>query len=98
MSNLSHQFDGAIEAYEDSQRRRFARKKGVSGFIGNGYWWGSYPYITGTQIAGDILRTHSDPYLNPVQDLDQHTGETAGDANGMGDGGTAAGYVGGLGS
>jgi hypothetical protein len=97
MSNLSHQFDGAIEAYEDSQRRRFARKKGVSGYIGNGYLYSSYPYMTGAAIAGDIMQTHSDQYVNPVQDLDQHTGQTAGDSTGNGDGGTSAGYVGGMG-
>ena len=97
MSNLSHQFDGAIEAYEDSQRRRFARKKGVTGFIGNGYWYGDYPFRVGTMLSGSMTQTNSSEYQNPVQDLDQHTGETAGDLSGMGEGGTAAGYVGGLG-
>jgi len=95
MSNLSHQFDGAIEAYEDMQRRRYARKKGVTGFIGNGYWFGSYPYMMGAYGAGTITQTQSEHYQNPVQDLGQNTGDTAGDATGMGEGGTAVGDGGG---
>jgi hypothetical protein len=87
MSNLSHQFDGAIEAYEDMQRRRYARKKGVSGFIGNGYWFGSYPYMMGAYGAGTITQTHSD---HDKDDLSENMGETAGTSSGMGEGGTAA--------
>ena len=90
MSNLSHQFDGMAEAYEDQQRRRYARKKGVSGFIGNGYWFGSYPNMMGAYGAGSIMQTQSSQYENPVQELGENTGQTAGDSTGMGEGGTAA--------
>lgn len=89
MSNLSHQFDGAAEAYEDMQRRRYARKKGVSGFIGNGYWLGTYPYMMGAYGAGTITQTQSGQYENPVQELGENLGQTAGEASGMGEGGTA---------
>ena len=95
MSNLSHQFDEAIQSYENSQRRRFARKQGVTGFIGNGYWWGDYPYRTGSMIAGGITQTNNDQKTNQNQDFGQHTGETAGDSSGMGEGGTVTGLAGG---
>lgn len=90
MSNLSRQFDGMAEAYEDMQRRRYARKKGVSGFIGNGYWFGTYPYMMGAYGAGTITQTQSEQHENPVQELGENMGQTAGDATGMGEGGTAA--------
>jgi len=88
MSNLSHQFDEAIAAYENMQRRRYARKKGVSGFIGNGYWFGSYPYMMGTYGAGTITQTQSD---NNKGNLSENTGQTADTSNGMGEGGTSFG-------
>jgi hypothetical protein len=87
MSNLSHQFDDAIAAYENMQRRRYARKKGVSGFIGNGYWFGSYPYMMGAYGAGTITQTQPDKDNN---DLSENLGQTADTSNGMGDGGTAS--------
>lgn len=87
MSNLSHQFDGAVAAYEDMQRRRYARKKGVSGFIGNGYWFTGYPYMVGAYGAGTIPQTQPD---NDRDDSTDNTGETAGTSSGMGEGGTAA--------
>lgn len=90
MSNLSHQFDGAAAAYEDAQRRRYARKKGVSGFIGNGYWLSNYPYMVGTMGSGTLTQTTSDDYRNPVQELGENTGDTANTGSGMGEGGTAA--------
>ena len=90
MSNLSHQFDGMAEAYEDMQRRRFARKKGVSGFIGNGYWFTGYPYMTGATMMGTMTQTHPEGKENPVQELGENNGQTASDSTGMGDGGTAA--------
>ncbi|CAB4167032.1 hypothetical protein UFOVP964_131 [uncultured Caudovirales phage] len=90
MSNLSHQFDGMAAAYEDSQRRRYARKKGVSGFIGNGYWNSNYPLMTGALTMGGLIQTQSEQYETPAQELGEHTGQTAGDASGMGEGGTAA--------
>lgn len=90
MSNLSHQFDGMAEAYEEQQRRRYARKKGVSGFIGNGYWLGTYPYMMGAYGAGTITQTQSEQYENPVQELGENNGQTADTGTGMGEGGTAA--------
>jgi len=89
MSNLSHQFDEMAEKYENAQRRRYARKKGVSGFIGNGYWFGTYPYMMGAYGAGTITQTQSNHYENPVEELGQNVGQTAGDYSGMGEGGTA---------
>jgi hypothetical protein len=97
MSNLSHQFDGQQEAWEDIQRRRYARKKGVSGFIGNGYWLFNYPNMIGGIGSGTILQTHSEQYENPVQELGENMGHgaenaegMAGTSTGMGEGGTAA--------
>jgi hypothetical protein len=87
MSNLSHQFDGAIEAYEDMQRRRYARKKGVSGFVGNGYWFTGYPYMVGAMGSGTLTQTQPDQDNDNVS---EHTGETANTGSGMGEGGTAA--------
>ena len=95
MSNLSHQFDGMAEAYESQQRRRYARKKGVTGFVGNGYWFGSYPMMMGAYGAGTITQTQSEQYENPAQELGENTGQTAGDSTGLGDGGTASGDTGG---
>ena len=92
MSNLSHQFDGQREAWEEVQRRRYARKKGVSGFIGNGYWLFNYPYMIGALGAGTITQTQSDK-----DDLSENMGHgaeysdgTVGTSTGMGEGGTAA--------
>jgi len=97
MSNLSHQFDGMADVYEDQQRRRYARKKGVPGFIGNGYWLGSYPFMMGAYGAGSLTQTQSEQYENPVQELGENMGQgaesaegTAGTSTGMGEGGTAA--------
>jgi len=95
MSNLSHQFDGALEAYEDSQRRRYARKQGVSGFIGNGYGYMNGTLMLGTLLAGTPLQTQSEQYENPVQELGENTGQTANAGTGMGEGGTATGAAGG---
>lgn len=92
MSNLSHQFDGQKAAWEEIQRRRYARKQGVSGFIGNGYWLFNYPYMVGSIGAGTITQTQSDK-----DDLSENMGHgseqaegTAGTSTGMGEGGTAA--------
>ena len=92
MSNLSHQFDGQREAWEEVQRRRYARKKGVSGFIGNGYWLFNYPYMVGAIGAGTITQTQGDR-----DDLGENMGHgsenadgMAGTSTGMGEGGTAA--------
>lgn len=90
MSNLSHQFDGALEAYEASQRRRYARQKGVSGFIGNGYGYLNGTLMSGTLLSGMPIQTQSEQYENPVQELGENTGQTAAPGSGMGDGGTAS--------
>ena len=92
-SPLSLQFSSSASAkYEELQRRRFKRKH-ESGFVGNGYWYAGYPNMVGTMSS------------NPVQDPNTMYDQPAnGEANvasstdGMGVGGTAAGYVGGLGS
>ena len=96
MSNLSHQFDGVMQAYEDAQRRRYRRKM-ESGFVGNGYWGSLYPGLVGTIGAGNITQTQSEQYENPVQELGENMGQgseaaegTAGTSTGMGEGGTAA--------
>lgn len=99
VSNLSHQFDGAEQAYEDAQRRRYARKH-ESGFVGNGFLSGIYPGVVGGFGTGTITQTQSEQYENPIQELGENTGaigsngeetnETANTNTGMGDGGTAA--------
>jgi hypothetical protein len=94
MSNLSHQFDGQQEAWEEIQRRRYARKKGVSGFIGNGYWLFNYPYMVGGIGAGTITQTQSDHDKDDMGENMGHGAENAdgmaGTSTGMGEGGTAA--------
>ena len=91
-SNLSRQFDGAANV-EEQQRRRFKRKH-ESGYVGNGFWFGMYPNMVGT-LAGA-----TDPRPETEKDHDQpmSDGSTAAATDGMGVGGTGAGYVGGLGS
>ena len=85
MSNLSHQFDAA-ERTEDTQRRRFHRRR-ESGYVGNGYWFANYPYMIGSIAAGTITQAQSHEYENPVQ---MAPGDgTAGTSSGMGEGGTA---------
>jgi hypothetical protein len=92
-SNLSRQFERA-EVIEETQRRRFNRKR-ESGFVGNGYWFGLYPYMVGAMSSG------TDPRDGNTKDHDQPmsgAADTASTADGMGTGGTGAGFVGGLGS
>ena len=89
--NLSSQFDKA-ENIEEKQRRRFGRKR-ESGYSGAGFWFGSYPYMIGAMSSG------TDPREGNVPDRDQapnESGESASDTSGLGSGGTAAGFVGGL--
>lgn len=90
-SPLSTQFSAQAAAkVEEQQRRRFKRKR-ESGFVGNGYMYG-YPYVVGTLINNQY---DPNPYDNPA------TGSgdgTASISDGSGMGGTAAGFVGGLGS
>ena len=92
-SNLSSQFNNA-ENIEETQRRRFGRKR-ESGYSGAGFWFGSYPYMIGAMSSG------TDPREGNVKDQDQpmsDAAESAADTSGLGSGGTAAGFVGGLGS
>lgn len=90
-ANLSAQFNNA-ENIEEKQRRRFKRKR-ESGFVGNGYWFGNYPYIMGATGSYNPDYTAKDQ-IQPFTS----SGDTASTADGMGTGGTGAGYVGGLGS
>jgi hypothetical protein len=90
-SNLSRQFERA-EVVEETQRRRFKRKR-ESGFVGNGYWFGNYPYMIGAMGSANPDQMNKD-HDQPMSDA----GQTAAGTSGLGDGGTAAGYVGGLGS
>ena len=90
-SNLSSQFNNA-ENIEETQRRRFGRKR-ESGYSGAGFWFGSYPYMIGAMSSG------TDPREGNVKDQDQpmsDAAESAADTSGLGSGGTAAGFVGGL--
>jgi hypothetical protein len=89
--NIGRQFDGAIETAEDQQRQRFARPVGERGFVGNGYWWGSYPYMTGSLMAGNVLQTTSSG-TNTPGNLEPSSGASASDNSGMG--GTSAGSYG----
>lgn len=79
-SNLSRQFERA-EVVEETQRRRFKRKR-ESGFVGNGYWFGNYPYMIGAMASG------TDPREGNVKDQEQPMSDaataTASDGLGMG--------------
>lgn len=90
-SNLSAQFDKA-EDIEESQRRRFGRKR-ESGYSGAGFWFGNYPYMTGAMGSYNPDQLDKDTN-SPISE----SGRSASDTNGSGSGGTATGFVGGLGS
>jgi len=87
---LSTQFATSTNI-EEQQRRRYKRRH-ESGFVGNGYTWG-YPYVVGTLGAN----AYQDPDANRGESVGSGT-EVASATDGMGVGGTAAGFVGGLGS
>jgi hypothetical protein len=95
-SPLSVQFSAAPNV-EEQQRRRY-RRKHESGYVGNGYTWG-YPYVVGELI-------NHQPTVGPDDDRSSHSdgqtpatdGMPAAATDGAGMGGTAAGFVGGLGS
>ena len=91
--NLGRQFDGAIETSEDQQRKRFSRPR-ERGFVGNGFWWGSYPYMTGALMAGNLLQTQPDANNTPGN-LEPSSGASASDNSGMGDSAGAGGDSGG---
>ena len=91
-SPLSVQFSAVAGRVEEQQRRRFKRKH-ESGYVGNGYWFAGYPGMVGALNAN--------PVQNPDTDHDQPmspAGQAASATDGNGMGGTAAGFVGGLGS
>lgn len=92
MSNLSRQFEGKRQAWEDMQRRRYARKH-ESGFTGSGFWYWNYPNMVGALIAGTPVQSQTG---EDKKDLGQNLGQgaenldgMAGDSTGMGQGGTA---------
>jgi hypothetical protein len=92
LRNLSTQFESA-EDIEEQQRRRFGRRH-ESGYSGAGFWYGNYPYMVGALTAG------TDPH-ETGKDHDQPmsgSSDAASATDGAGNGGTAAGFVGGLGS
>jgi hypothetical protein len=92
LRNLSTQFDSA-EDIEEQQRRRFGRRR-ESGYSGAGFWFLNYPYMVGSSGSGtgapEINKDHDQPMSG--------ASDTASATDGMGSGGTAAGFVGGLGS
>ena len=91
MRNLSTQFDSA-EDIEEKQRRRFGRKR-EPGYTGAGFWFFNYSNMIGSVGAG------TDPHeTGKDQDQPMSGGSDAASAtDGMGVGGTGAGFVGGLG-
>jgi len=92
LRNLSTQFGNAKDI-EEQQRRRFGRRH-ESGYSGAGFWFWNYPNMIGSVGAG------TDPH-ETGKDQDQPmsgSSDAASATDGMGSGGTAAGFVGGLGS
>jgi hypothetical protein len=89
LRNLSTQFDSA-EDIEEQQRRRFGRRR-ESGYSGAGFWFLNYPYMVGSSGSGTGSYDTRDQN-QPVND----GSDTASSADGMGSGGTAAGFIGGL--
>jgi hypothetical protein len=89
--NLSSQFNSAENA-EEKQRRRVGRKR-ESGYSGAGFNFANYPYMIGAMAAGTDPRENTVPRRK--QGLNKN-GKSASIINGLGNGGTAAGFVGGL--
>lgn len=89
LRNLSTQFDSA-EDIEEQQRRRFGRRR-ESGYSGAGFWFLNYPYMVESSGSGTGSYDTRDQN-QPVSD----GSDTASSADGMGSGGTAAGFIGGL--
>ena len=92
LRNLSTQF-GKSESVEAKQRRRFGRKS-EPGYTGEGYWFQGYPNRVGALTAG------TDPHAtNRRPERPKTRGTKSAEAtSGSGNGGTAAGYIGGLGT
>jgi hypothetical protein len=92
LRNLSTQFSRA-EEIEAKQRRRFGRKR-EPGYTGEGYWFQNYPNRVGTLTAG------TDPHATgrKLEKPKKRVTKPAEATNGAGNGGTAAGFIGGLGT
>lgn len=87
MSKISSQFSDA-QAYEDSQRRRFARRH-EPGYSGQGYNYPNYPYMVSAMAVGMNQIVQSDPqYQGVVENYRRKAGLNA--SSGLGEGGTAA--------
>jgi hypothetical protein len=91
-SPLSTQFSAKPKLnVEEQQRRRYNRKR-ETGYVGNGYT-GGYPYAVGALSSNPV----QNPDTNSKR-LAKTSGKAASAKNGTGSGGTAAGYIGGLGT
>ena len=92
LRNLSTQF-GKSEKTEEKQRRRFNRRR-EPGYTGEGYWFQGYPNRVGTLTAG------TDPHATgrKLEQPKKRGTKSAEATNGAGNGGTAAGFIGGLGT
>lgn len=87
VARISSQFND-VQAYEDTQRRRFARRH-EPGFSGQGYNYGNYPYMVSAMAIGSNQIVASDARY---QDIAQAYKKKAGFpvSSGTGQGGTAA--------
>ena len=87
VAKISSQF-GDSQAYEDSQRRRFARRH-EPGYSGQGYNYGNYPYMVSAMAVGMNQIVASDARY---QDIAKNYKRKAGlnTSSGLGEGGTAA--------
>ena len=89
----TRQFAVAAEKYEAAQRRRFGRKR-EPGYTGAGYHYANYPNMVGAMTAGtninELTQTQKPRQISKA-------GKTAAATDGMSFGGTATGFVGGLG-
>lgn len=95
-SPLSVQFSAKANV-EEQQRRRYKRKH-ESGYVGNGYTYG-YPYVIGELINHPpMVGTNDDRSAHTDGQTPATDGMPASATDNSGMGGTAAGFVGGLGS
>jgi len=81
------------ESIEEQQRGRFNRRR-EPGYTGEGYWFQGYPNRVGTLTAG------TDPHATgrKLEQPKKRGTKSAEATNGSGNGGTAAGFIGGLGT
>lgn len=77
-----------MQAYEDSQRRRFARRHEPN-YSGQGFHYAQYPYMVSAMAVGmnQIVAT-DERYQNSVSNYKKKAGFPV--SNGLGTGGTAA--------